>query len=425
MPFETFIGGRHLRSTRSTFLSTLTLLAIIGVAMGVTALTSVVSVTGGFVESFRERVLGVNPHILIMKFGVYFSEYELVEEAVEAMDGVVSASPFIQHEMLVTSNTSRNRPGALVRGLDVDDLIADPELEPLIVEGSLQGLLYADQFADGQRPTDPALFPGAAVGSVLANRLNVEIGDSILLMSPLRGLSALGMDNNNEAAIYARVRVEAIVRSGFYDFDNRLVVVDYRALQDLFNRGDVVTGVEVRVTDVFATEDLMQRLDGVLTTGRYRQLDWREINHNLFTSLQLQKLYLSMVMTVLVVVASSVILCVLMMLVIEKRREIAILRSMGATAWSVMFIFIYEGLVIGALGTLLGLAGGWGVCLLLQQIDWGLNFEVYRIDELPVTINPVEFAIAGAGAMVICLLATLYPSWKASQVTPLDALRYD
>ncbi len=425
MSFETFIGARHLRSTRSTFLSTLTILAIAGVAMGVTALTSVVSVTGGFVESFRERVLGVNPHILVMKFGVYFSEYELVEEALEQLPGVTAASPFIQHEMLISSDNARTRPGALVRGSDIDDLIADPAIAPLVVEGSLETMHYAGQFAFDARPEQVEDYVGVAVGSVLAERLQVSVGDPVLLMSPLRGLSALGLDDGGESALYARVRVDAVIRSGFFDFDNRLVVVDYKALQDLFNRGDVVTGVEVRVDNVFESEAIIASMDEVLTTGRYRKLDWREINHNLFTSLQLQKLYLSLVMSVLVVVASSVILCVLMMLVVEKRREIAILRSMGATARSVMFIFIYEGLIIGSLGTLFGLLGGFLVCKLLQSIDWGLNFEVYRIDELPVTINPVEFAVAGVGALFICLLATLYPSWKASQVSPLDALRYD
>jgi lipoprotein-releasing system permease protein len=233
------------------------------------------------------------------------------------------------------------------------------------------------------------------------------------------------MEATPETTLHARFRVAAIVSSGFFDFDNRLVVVDYRALQDLLGRGDVVQGVEVRVRDVFATEDMMRRMREVLTTGRYRTHDWRMINQNLFSSLQLQKLYLSIIMTVLVVVASSVILCVLMMLVVEKRKEIAILRGMGALRRSIVGIFVFEGMVIGGLGTLLGLGGGVVVCLLLQQVNFGLEFEVYRIDELPVSMKVWEFGVAGLGAMFISLLATLYPSWKAAQVSPLDALRYD
>lgn len=441
MGYETFIGVRHLVSTRGTFLSTLTLLAILGVAVGVTALTAVVSVTGGFVESFRERVLGVNPHILIVKNGVSFTEYELVERAVMELDGVESTTPFIQQEMLVTRAGVRARPGALIRGTDIDDLLADPAMATLLESGELESLRYAGQFADrhprsrseeadGQGVDDAqegssAPLVGVALGSVLAERLQASVGDEITLLSPLRQLSSIGMEATPESTLHARFRVAAVVSSGFFDFDNRLVVVDYRALQDLLGRGDVVQGVEVRVRDVFATEDMMRRMREVLTTGRYRTHDWRMINQNLFSSLQLQKLYLSIIMTVLVVVASSVILCVLMMLVVEKRKEIAILRGMGALRRSIVGIFVFEGMVIGGLGTLLGLAGGVVVCLLLQQVNFGLEFEVYRIDELPVSMKAWEFGVAGLGAMFISLLATLYPSWKAAQVSPLDALRYD
>jgi lipoprotein-releasing system permease protein len=441
MGYETFIGVRHLVSTRGTFLSTLTLLAILGVAVGVTALTAVVSVTGGFVESFRERVLGVNPHILIVKNGVSFTEYALVERAVMELDGVESTTPFIQQEMLVTRAGVRARPGALIRGTDIDDLLADPAMATLLESGELESLRYAGQFADrhprsrsedadGHGVDDApegssAPLVGVALGSVLAERLQASVGDEITLLSPLRQLSSIGMETTPESTLHARFRVAAVVSSGFFDFDNRLVVVDYRALQDLLGRGDVVQGVEVRVRDVFATEDMMRRMREVLTTGRYRTHDWRMINQNLFSSLQLQKLYLSIIMTVLVVVASSVILCVLMMLVVEKRKEIAILRGMGALRRSIVGIFVFEGMVIGGLGTLLGLAGGVVVCLLLQQVNFGLEFEVYRIDELPVSMKAWEFGVAGLGAMFISLLATLYPSWKAAQVSPLDALRYD
>jgi lipoprotein-releasing system permease protein len=441
MGYETFIGVRHLVSTRGTFLSTLTLLAILGVAVGVTALTAVVSVTGGFVESFRERVLGVNPHILIVKNGVSFTEYELVERAVMELDGVESTTPFIQQEMLVTRSGVRARPGALIRGTDIDDLLADPAMATLLESGELESMRYAGQFADRHPRSrmeqddradaehaaegSHAELVGVALGSVLAERLQASVGDEITLLSPLRQLSSIGMEATPESTLHAKFRVAAIVSSGFFDFDNRLVVVDYRALQDLLGRGDVVQGVEVRVRDVFATEDMMRRMREVLTTGRYRTHDWRMINQNLFSSLQLQKLYLSIIMTVLVVVASSVILCVLMMLVVEKRKEIAILRGMGALRRSIVGIFVFEGMVIGGLGTLLGLAGGVVVCLLLRQVSFGLEFEVYRIDELPVSMKAWEFGVAGLGAMFISLLATLYPSWRAAQVSPLDALRYD
>jgi lipoprotein-releasing system permease protein len=427
MPFEFWIGQRHLRARHSRFISLLTALAILGVAGGVAALVTVVSITGGFVHSFRERVLGVNPHVLILKMGAFFPEHGLVTEAVSRIDGVAYAVPFLQHEMLVTSPNARQRPGALVRGTDMEAMMADPMVRSTVMAGELARLRYRGQLADGQRPTDDADLVGVAMGNVLAERLRLQVGDTFSLVSPLRGIATFGMGEEDAAArsVHGRFRLEVIVASGFYDFDNRLIVMDHRALLDLLQRGNNVMGVEVRLHNVDDTDRVMQTLRQTLTAGRYRAMDWREINRNLFSSLQLQKLYLSIVTSLLVVVASSVILCVLLLLVLEKRREIAILRAMGTRARSIMLIFMVEGLVIGFWGTLLGLGLGWVACQLVQRIDFGLEFEVYRIDHLPVTVNPVEFALCGGAALLLCLVATIYPSWKAARVVPLDALRYE
>lgn len=422
MSWEFFVGLRHLMSMRRDFLSTLTVLAIVGVAISVCAYTAVVSVAGGFVDSFRDSVLGVNPHVVVTKFGVYFSEYELVEDAIHEIEGVESTSPFILHEMLVTREGARARPGALVKGVDIDELLANEQLLPLVSDGDLDDLHYEAPFV---RSGEPDQLVSVALGRILAERVDAEVGDVITLLSPLRGLRAIGIDGGREATVHAQFRVAAIVDSGFYDYDNRLVIVDYRALQDLFERGDVVTGIDVRIDDVFAAEEVTAAIEDRLSAGRYRALDWRSINRNLFTSLQLQKLALRVVMSVLLCVSSLVIVCVLVMLVIEKRREIAILRSMGATSGSILRIFVIEGMTIGTIGTAIGLLMGWLTTGLLQRIDFGLEFEVYRIDTLPVSVDPLEFAMGGVGALLICFLATLYPSARAAKVTPLDALRYD
>jgi len=423
MRFESFVGFRHLFSMRGSFLSTLTILAVVGVALGVAAYTTVVSVATGFVDSFRERVLGVNPHIVVTKFGVYFSEYEQVESAIQDIPGVISTSPFILQEMLVSSGSSRSRPGAIVKGMRVSEIVSDPELQRLVISGSLADLEHGGALVRASE--DPAALAGVALGRVLAMRANVEVGDTITLLSPLRGLDAIGVNAGSEAALHGQFRVVAIIDSGFFDYDSRLIVLDYRALQQFFGRGDVVTGVDVRVDDVFDTARIMDEIDARLTTGRYRTLDWPIINRNLFTSLNLQKFALQFVMSALVWVASLVIVCVLVMLVLQKRREIAIMRSMGATPGAIMRIFVIEGMTIGTLGTTLGLVMGYGACLALMRIDFGLEFEVYRIDRLPVSITSAEFMIAGAAALTLCFLATLYPSYKASRVSPLEALRYD
>ncbi|TVQ95737.1 MAG: ABC transporter permease [Deltaproteobacteria bacterium] len=425
MRYETFIAWRHLASTRGTFLSTLTTLAIVGVALGVTALTAVVSVAGGFVDTFRDRVVGVNAHIVVSKYGLFFSEYPRVQAAIEQVPGVRSTAPYVLHEMLVTSATSRSRPGVLVKGSDVDVMLADTDLAAMTIAGDLADLAWdpaelGEPTVDGEVPV-----VGIALGRIVAERLQVEVGDAVTLISPLQSLEAAGWRATEPGPTWARFRVVAIVSTGFYDYDHRLALADYRALQRIFRRGNVVSGIEVRVDDVMATERLVEEIEAVLTTGRYQVIDWPQINRNLFASLNLQKLALTIVMSCLVMVASSVILCVLIMLVLQKRREIAILRAMGMPAAGVMRIFILEGALIGAVGTTIGVLGGAAVASLLARIEYGLALEIYRIEHLPVSIQPLEFLLAALGAMAICLLATLYPSWRAARTDPVEALRYD
>jgi lipoprotein-releasing system permease protein len=423
--YEFFVGFRHLRSMRHQFLSTLTVLAIAGVALSVTGYTAVVSIAAGFVDVFRDRVLGVNPHIVVTRFGVHFSDHEALAQRLIDVPGVVSVSPFLIQEMLVMSDQSRARPGAMVRGMALDDLVDDPAWHAMVVDGDLRDLRLA---VPPSTSGDEALRDGSipvALGSVLADRLGVGAGDEIRVMSPLRGLRALSADSAREAAVHGRFRVAAVLTSGFFDYDNRVVVTDYRVLQALFDRGETVAGLELRIEQVLATGPVRAHLDELLPTGRFRVMDWTELNNNLFASLNLQKLALQIVMSSFVCVASLVIVCVLVMLVVEKRRDIAILRSMGATRGGILGIFVVEGMTIGIVGTGIGLLAGLLVCTLLLRIDFGLQYEVYRIDTLPVSIRPIEFVWAAVGALVLSFVATLFPALQASRVTPVEALKYD
>ena len=445
MPFETFIGLRHLKSKKKTFISTITLISTLGVVVGVATLSAVVSVTGGFQEAFREKVLGINSHILVLKYGINFREYRETIDTVEALEGVEAASPFIFHEMMISRG---DRPfGILIKGIDpkrvneVSDLpryVKSGKLEDLSWEPPQQKKIDPNSLAKegvgarGDPPPEGGAveektqdLPGIFLGKDLAEKLDVSKGDEVQLVSPLRGLDPGQWAPSNMAPTSRRFRVAGIYRSGFNEYDNKLVMVDYRALQDFFNQGDVVTGIEIRVSDIFAVGNISAVIKSKLTPGRFRTLDWREINRNLFTSLKLQKLVLSIILTFIVLVASFNIVSTLIMLVLDKGKEIAIIKSMGASDGGVMRIFIFEGMVIGSLGTALGLLAGLACCLIIGSSDIGMDPKVYLIDRLPVKIEPVEFIVIALVSLTISFTATIYPAWRAARLPPVEGLRYD
>ncbi|RAL22766.1 hypothetical protein DL240_07655 [Lujinxingia litoralis] len=419
MSYERFIAWRHLRSKRTSFLSTITLIAILGVFLGVTALTSVVAVTGGFEEAFRERVLGVNSHLMVIKYGVDFRDYREIQEEIDEIEGVSATSPFILHEMIAThGNLSA---GILIKGIDPATAQSVSDLPKYTLEPGVVSELEFERFpADGQVKQ-----PRILIGHTLAERLGAERGDVIQVTSPLESLDPGKWSSKSSAPSSRQFEVAGIYRSGFHQYDNRMVMVDYQALQDFFNQGDTVTGVDVRVDDVFGVGAIASQLRRDLPEGRFRVMDWRQLNHNLFTSLGLQRLVLAVLFCFIVLVASFNIVCTLIMIVLEKNKDIAILKSMGATNWGVMKTFIYQGAVVGFVGTASGLVGGLAVCLTIKHTSFGLDPSIYMIDHLPVRMLPLEFAMVGLVSMAISLLATVGPSWWASRLNPVDGLRYD
>ena len=425
--FHRLIALRHVQSTRGTLLAAPTWLAIASVAVGLAAFVTLLSVGGGFIEAFRSSVLGVNPHIVVTKYGMLFPEYRQVEEAIRNVDGVESAAPFVLHEMLVTKVGSRARPGGLIKGVDVETIAATPQLAAIFREGSARDLLH-----ERSGTVDPATGIVAAsgggeiplaLGYVMAERLKVVPGDIVTLVSPLRGVAAMGMEEAASIPASVRGRVVGILDTGFYDYDNRLVLADYRAIQPLFGRGDVVTGVDIRLRDPELAAATVPLIESVLPTGRFRATDWRMLNRNLFQSLNQQRLWLSLVMGIVLLVAASVILVVLVMIVLRKRQQIGILRSMGASRGDILVIFLLEGALIGAAGITAGLLLGALVSALVARVDFGLEYEVYRIKTLPIAAHPAEFAAAAFVAMLLTLIATLPAAWRASTVRPVDALR--
>ncbi len=419
MSYELFIAGRHLKSRSQSFLSTITVIAILGVFLGVMALTSVIAVTGGFQEAFRDRVLGVNSHILVIKYGIDFRDYREMQEIVSKIDGIKASSPFVFHEMIATHGN--RSAGILIKGIEPETVEAVSDLPRYTLDkGAIKELVF-DRFpADGVHGP-----PKVLIGQTLADRLNAKKGDKIQVTSPLESLDPGRWSSKEHRPSSQYFEVVGIYRSGFHDYDSRLVMTDYRALQEFFKQPDVVTGLDIRVHDVFAVGKTAADLKTALPDGRFRVLDWRELNHNLFTSLGLQRLVLAVLFCFIVLVASFNIVSTLIMIVLEKNKDIAILKSMGATNFGIMKTFVYQGLTIGLIGTTLGLIGGVGVCLFIKYTNFGLDPSIYMIDHLPVRIIPLEFFAVGVAAMLISLLATIGPSWWAASLKPVDGLRYD
>lgn len=419
MSYETFIAMRHLKSRRQSFLSTISVIAILGVFLGVMALTSVIAVTGGFQEAFRERVLGVNSHILVLKHGIDFRDYRDMQVKIEAVPGVTATSPFIFHEMIATHGN--RSAGILIKGIEPKTIEAVSDLPRYTHEPGVVGTLEFDRFpADGKLGT-----PRVLLGSTLADKLQVKTGDRLQVTSPLESLDPNRWSSREHRPASRFFEIAGIYTSGFHEYDSRLVMVDYRALQDFFNQGDVVTGVDIRVDDVFAVGPIANTLRETLPVGRFRILDWRQLNHNLFTSLGLQRLVLAVLFLFIVLVASFNIVCTLIMIVLEKNKDIAILKSMGASNWGVMKTFVLQGVTIGFIGTFNGLIGGLAVCLFIKHTDFGLDPSIYMIDHLPVRIIAHEFLAVGLVAMLISLVATIGPAYWAARLNPVDGLRYD
>ena len=415
MLYETFVSTRYLRATRKSFLSTITVISALGVVLGVTALTAVVSVTGGFVQAYRERVLGVYPHIMLLPTSSHFPQYREVMDALDHVEGVDSVNAFVRQPLMLYTHDARAM--IVARGMNMEYLLGDASLQEYVTEGSLEDLAY-DPFHDDE--TSPGLFLGAE----LARILNAEVGMEVTAVSHLRG-TGLALGPSQMAPTSMGFRVVGIFEVGYNDFDSHLALTDLRALQSFINRGDVVTGVDVRVDDIFRTSSIGDNITARLPAGAYQALGWEEIHKNLFRSLALQKHALSLFMVIIVIVASFNIVSTLVMMVLDKTKEIAILKSIGASRAGITRIFMIQGMVIGCAGTALGLLCGFIVCNIIERIDFGLDPAVYKISSLPVDMRLHEFVFVALISVCISLAATTVPSILAGRVKPVDGLRYD
>jgi lipoprotein-releasing system permease protein len=412
MNFEIFVSLRYLLAKRrQTFISLVTFISIAGVAVGVMALIVVLAVMNGFQNELRERILGITSHVVVNSLRGSIEDYRDLMARVESEPEVVAATPYIYAQVMATSQ--RGMGGAVVRGLDPETAGQVTNIAKNLKEGRLADLAPALD-----EKTSP--YPGIILGTELAKNLGVHLHDWINILSPAGRLTPMGRAPKTQV-----FRVVGIFESGMYEFDNTLAYVGLSVAQQFLGLGDVVSGVEIRVKDIYQADQVSKSLQDKLGHP-YWVRDWMQMNRNLFAALKLEKAAMFIILTLIILVAAFNIISSLIMLVMEKTRDIAILKAMGATDGSIRRIFVLQGFIIGVLGTTLGLGGGYGLCALLQKYKFiELQRDVYNIATLPVRMEATDVMVIALAALIICLLATIYPSWQASRLDPAEALRYE
>ncbi len=418
MRYEWFIGLRYLKAKRKqTFISIITVISIAGVMVGVMALIVVLAVMSGFEKTLKEKILGTQAHLHLLKATQEgLDQYQEVTKRVEETKGVASAAPFIISQVMLSSES--NVFGVVLKGIDPDRVGRVTELANNLKAGRLEDL-------KGGKEGDS---PGIILGVELAKHLSVSLNDSIQVISPLGTVTPMGMMPKMK-----RFRVKGIFYSGMYEFDNTMAYVSLESAQKFFSMGDRVTGIEIKTNDIYKVKEIGREIRRKMGFPFWTK-DWMEMNRNLFSALRLEKIAMFIILVLIVLVAAFNIISTLIMVVMEKNKDIAILKSMGASSSSILKIFTIEGGVIGVVGTILGTILGLGAAFNLEKITdfverlFGfkiLSSDVYYIDKLPSQVNPPDVIFIVLTAVLISLLATLYPAWRASKLDPAEALRYE
>jgi len=417
MKYEFFIGLRYLLARRSeTFISLITVISILGVTISVITLNVTVAVMTGFEEAIRDRLLGVNAHILLFKSGEYLDEYQELIPKLMQEEGVQSVAPTVFGQAIITSGSRVS--GVVLRGIDPGEkdegIVA---IRRFITEGSLQGLKTLHKVQIKDRYVE---LPGVILGIRLAGQLGVMVGEPIQVLSPLGNPTPLG--------VIPKVRrfvVAGLFDSGWSEYDSSLAYMYLSDAQQFFELGDVVTNIGIRVKDVDQAQEIARRIQQGLGFP-YMTEDWSRLWPNLFSALRLERWVYILVLLLMVLIAAFNIISTLIMMVMEKRRDIAILQSMGATRSSIRRIFLIKGCVIGAVGTVLGVVLGLGICLLIQRYQFiELPRDVFLVSTVPVSISAGYFALVAGASFLICLLASIYPARQAARLDPVEIIRYE
>ncbi len=407
LPYQFFIALRYFKSKKKhSGISVNTIISVSGVALGVMTLITVLAVMGGFHDDLKEKILGVNSHIVTLSYEGRIKDYGPLINEIEKVEGVVGSAPFIYGQVMLRSGDRAY--GVVVRGIDPVLEMGTTEILTKLGGGTIEGLKQEEGY------------PGIIIGRELMRSLGLFVGDVIEMVSPVSEIGPLGMVPKMK-----KFKLSGFFTAGMYEYDSSLAFINISNAQTFFKYGKAVTGIEVKTDNIYNTGEISKEIERIIGMPYYAR-DWIQMNKNLFSALKLEKIVMFIILTLIILVASFNIISNLIMIVMEKGREIAVLKAMGATRKGIMSIFMIHGLIIGFIGTLSGVIGGYLLCKLLKTYKFiDLPGDVYYLDYLPVRIDSFDFIIVPAAAILISFLATVYPSWQAAKLDPVEPLRYE
>jgi lipoprotein-releasing system permease protein len=415
MKYEFFIGLRYLRARRQeTFISLITVISVLGVMIGVMTLNVVMAVMSGFEETLRDRLLGINAHISVVKSGDPMRDYERVIEKLRQEKDIIAASPTVYGQVMLTSGARVS--GVVVRGVDPDRINQVVDLQSYLLKGKLAALKSRHAIQVEERTV---LLPGVILGERLAAQLGVFEGSPVQVVSPLGSPTAIG--------VIPKVRrfvVIGIMKTGMSEIDSAVVFMGLAEAQNFFDLEGAATNIEMKIRDVKNSRAVAERLQRQLGFP-YLAEDWTRLWPNLFSALQLEKTVYFLVLLLMILVGAFNIVATLVMVVMEKRKDIAILRSMGATQQSIRKIFLFKGCFIGVVGTVLGVLLGLLVCAFIAQYEFALPEGMFLISTVPVRVYWSNFLLVAVASFIVCLLASIYPSRQAAKLDPVEIIRYE
>jgi len=412
-PYELFIGLRYTRAKkRNHFISFISMISMLGIALGVAALIIVLSVMNGFQKEIRARILGVTPHLQVASDSGSIADWQPIEKIVATHPGVLAAAPFISGQGMLSQN--ENVQGVMVRGIL-------PEAEDRLTQ-------LSDKMKMGKLANLRAGEFGIVLGIDLARSLGARVGESILLITPQGQITPAGM-----VPRLKQFHVVGIFEIGMSPYDNALALIHMSDAQKLYRMGETVSGISARLNDLDQARSVAAELDTNLPHNLFTS-DWTRQNANYFSAVQMEKKMMFIILSLIVAVAAFNIVSTLVMAVTDKQADIAILRTLGASPVSIMKIFMVQGVVIGLTGLLIGVVGGILIAVNIGTIVpfiehlFGVQFlakDVYFISELPSDLQRADVIVVSVFSFVISIVATLYPSWRAAQTQPAEALRYE